>query len=128
MKTAIYMAHRYSGTPEEQHQRNESAAFYHAKFIEAGLIVINPVSHSHRTAQYLDPAVNNHETWMEQDWVLYQAAKVLVVITDFDFRKSSGVADEMKWASDDDKPTYYVNRDNFLNAVADIKRMEAQHA
>ena len=79
MNDIYYIAIPYTWNPEKSFEISNKVA---ALFIEDGITVFAPVSHSHPIAQYMSPEkLLDHGTWMNQDIpILKKCTKAILVM------------------------------------------------
>lgn len=95
----IYLAIPYTGHEEESFMVANIMA---AQIIQAGHIVISPISHSHPIAKYGLPGT--FDFWQKLDESLIDWADEVWVIKYGDINSSKGVQHEMKYAKEVGKP------------------------
>lgn len=113
----IYLASPYTN-PDD----GSDKAYRHRRFIEActaaarlmsrGLVIFSPIAHSHPISDHLASSISNsHAFWLEQDFSFLARCERLMVLRLYQWQRSYGVAQEMKFATDHSIPIEYVDPD-----------------
>lgn len=86
-----------------------------AHLMGRGFNVFSPITHSHAIATIGKLPALNHEFWLELDkWYVNRCAMMHVLMID-GWEKSKGVRREIRWALEQGKPVYGLDR--FGNTV-----------
>ena len=103
----IYLASRYSGTEEEQHQRYLDAVDCCSALFSQGIFVISPIVHWHYPARRYNLG-KDAEFWKTYNHSLLSVCTELYVLQNEGWEKSNGVQLELQWAKEQDKPKMRV--------------------
>lgn len=106
----IYLASPYSlhrGGPE---MAWAEASKLGGDLVVEGVNVFSPIAHSHSLCENnsdLDPY--DHDQWMEQDEFFLGVCDALVVATFAGWENSYGIAQEVQYFMDNEKPIHYLD-------------------
>lgn len=99
-----YVASPYSRFPGGIEAANAEACRAGGWLINQGVHVFVPIPHSHALALLGGIAVDNHDTWLEQDKAIANHAVGLVIVKLNSWDTSFGVNEERKWFAGWGKP------------------------
>lgn len=109
--TKLYLAAPYSCPfcKNWENLRFEMVNIAAMTLINAGYVVFSPISHSHPISIIQPAERNTHELWLGQDAYFLDWADALVVLTLPGWGDSYGVAKEIGWFEQSNKPVYYLS-------------------
>lgn len=121
-KTRIYLAGPYYHIDERIRElRFKTLTQVASKLIEAGNIVLSPVTHSHPINFYLNEKFKIWEIWSEIDFTLLDSCDVIYVLCMPGLSRSRGVRDEIKRAKEQSKQIYYIKYNRKTGKIKTIK-------
>lgn len=94
MKRFWYMASTYTVHPGGHEAAFQDAAKGAAMLVDAGVHIFSPIAHSHPISEHMAPEKNNHDTWLDQDDPLMDAAFGIIILGMPNWEKSKGIAYE----------------------------------
>ena len=107
------MSYWYMASPYSKHPFGLDAAHLRvceqaALLISNGIPVFSPIAHSHSIALYGDLDPLDHDIWMLLARAMVDAAGGLIVLKLEGWSRSFGVAEEIEWFVEMNKPIVYM--------------------
>lgn len=91
-------------------QRFEEACHAASILMTRGHTVFCPIAMSHPIADHLDAKLRcSHEFWLKHDFAILEKADRLIVLQLFQWERSHGVAEEIKFATERMIPIAYLD-------------------
>lgn len=111
MRKIIYLASPYTHSDKNVlDARCIAAQKATARLMLEGNIVFSPIAHSHGVADHMPDAVRcDGDFWMEQDLPLLARCDEMVVLCLDGWRESSGVRQELAFATEKGIPVRYMD-------------------
>ena len=99
--------------------RNHVVSKVAGRLMDEGHIVFSPITHSRVIASKHNVDQLDHDYWLYQDrWFVKHCTRVYVLAI-WGWKKSKGVAEEMRWAETFGKPVVLINRKGEANCCRD---------
>lgn len=109
--TFWYLATEYARHPAGPDEAFRMACRETARMIRAGVPVFSPIAHSHSVAEYGPLPETDLKFWLDVDAPMMLAAKGCIVFRSSTWQTSRGVAREIEYFTNADKPVVYLDPD-----------------
>lgn len=108
LKSFWYLATPYTKYAGGREQATKDAAKAAAHMIARKTNVFCPITHSHPVSEHLDPAIDNHDTWLALDRVFMERAVGILVVEMPGWQESFGVNHEIEFFVAAKKPVRFL--------------------
>jgi nucleoside 2-deoxyribosyltransferase len=104
----------YLATPYSKYSRGIVSAFEEAaalagRLLKQGVKVYSPITHTHPIAHFGELNPLDHNIWLPFDQAMMEACDILVVAEMEGWAKSYGIAHEIEYFANADKPVVYLD-------------------
>ena len=105
----LYLATPYSKYPGGIREAFEKAAKVTAAFVRENISVYSPIVNSHPLSVHGGIDAMSHEIWLPYNEYMMNKCDALVVVKMFTWESSIGIAHEINWFYNANKPVLYFD-------------------
>lgn len=119
----IYLASRYTApTKREMHENYYSALHATAWLLKQGYWTYSPILHCHEIARLHDMPTD-YQFWLDYNHTMIDNSRMLLVLQNYNWKKSDGIKDEIVYARKINKPVWCIgtsHKEEYIMSSLDI--------